>query len=226
MKLAPSTTQKGFTLVEIAIVLVIIGLLLGGVLKGQELVENAKAKQIVNDLQNTAAAVNSYRDRYGKLPGDDNKANAALRGWADAVLGNGDGKLADKSCCTAVAGENTYFWQHLRYAGFIKGDAAGGTPGSLGQALPVNAYDGVIGVANNFNSASAVGYGLGLPGRSIICASNLPAKGANQVDVNLDDGNGSTGTVRAMASATEPTDWNGTAAFIEGTDYIVCKSLL
>jgi prepilin-type N-terminal cleavage/methylation domain-containing protein len=63
--------QKGFTLVEIAIVLVIIGLLLGGVLKGQQLIANAKLKSLVNHANGLSAAVFAYQDRYKALPGDD-----------------------------------------------------------------------------------------------------------------------------------------------------------
>ena len=73
------TKQAGFTLVEIAIVLVIIGLLLGGILKGQEMITQAKIKNVVNDFNGITAAVNSYQDRYRQLPGDD--LNAATR-WA------------------------------------------------------------------------------------------------------------------------------------------------
>ena len=64
-------SQSGFTLVEIAIVLVIIGLLLGGVLKGQEMIENARIKSIVNDMNGVSAAYNSYMDRFHAIPGDE-----------------------------------------------------------------------------------------------------------------------------------------------------------
>ncbi|MEQ9023070.1 MAG: prepilin-type N-terminal cleavage/methylation domain-containing protein, partial [Pseudomonadales bacterium] len=67
-------SQAGFTLIEIAVVLVIIGLLLGGVLQGQQLIENSRVKSATNDFNGIAAAAFSYQDRYGRLPGDDPNA--------------------------------------------------------------------------------------------------------------------------------------------------------
>ena len=63
--------QSGFTLVEIAIVLVIIGLLLGGILKGQEMITQARIKNVINDFNGITAAYFSYQDRYRAIPGDD-----------------------------------------------------------------------------------------------------------------------------------------------------------
>ena len=87
--------QKGFTLVEIAIVLVIIGLLLGGVLKGQELITNSKIKAVTGDLEGVSAAYYAYQDRTGRLPGD----------------ANNDGKIDSDAA----------FWPDLRTEGFIAG---------------------------------------------------------------------------------------------------------
>src|SRR5256886_16287139 len=88
--------QQGFTLVEIAIVLVIIGLLLGGILKGQEMITQAKIKNVIADFSGVSAAYHGYQDRYRAIPGDD--PNAATR-WASMtnpapVQGNGDGIVA------------------------------------------------------------------------------------------------------------------------------------
>ena len=63
-------SERGFTLVEIAIVLVIIGMLLGAVLKGQELIFNSKVKATYNLSREASAAMYGYQDRYKQLPGD------------------------------------------------------------------------------------------------------------------------------------------------------------
>ena len=126
--------QSGFTLVEIAIVLVIIGLLLGGILKGQEMITQAKIKNIVADFSGVSAAYYGYQDRYRAVPGDD--PNAGLR-WAGAVAGNGDGQIAGKYNSQNAADESRLWWAHLRRAGFLAG---------AGTLQPFNAVTGVIGV--------------------------------------------------------------------------------
>lgn len=83
-------TQRGFTLIEISIVLIIIGLLLGGVLKGQEMINDAKIRNIEQDMAGIAAAIHTYQDRYKALPGDDKRAAGR---WAAASDGDGDGLL-------------------------------------------------------------------------------------------------------------------------------------
>src|SRR5476649_1788794 len=86
--------QSGFTLVEIAIVLVIIGLLLGGILKGQEMIVQAKVKNSISDFSGVSAAYYGYQDRYRAIPGDDIGANR----WTTpaATPGNGDRILTGK----------------------------------------------------------------------------------------------------------------------------------
>jgi prepilin-type N-terminal cleavage/methylation domain-containing protein len=155
------TKQKGFTLVEIAIVLVIVGLLIGGVLKGQEMITNAKLKRIESDNAGMAAAMFSYQDRYLQLPGDDREAGtrftiysaaggiaAKANGDGDGVIGPGDGWniTVDGTAWTdggLIKGEEeSKFFGHLRAAGLVPG-GSGTDP-----ARPTNAYGGLIGIQN------------------------------------------------------------------------------
>jgi prepilin-type N-terminal cleavage/methylation domain-containing protein len=105
--------QIGFTLVEIAIVLVIIGLLLGGILKGQEMITQAKIKNVVADMSGVSAALYGYQDRYKALPGDDKVADR----WTGAVKGDGNGVIVGLYVpATPATDETAQFWDHLRRA--------------------------------------------------------------------------------------------------------------
>jgi prepilin-type N-terminal cleavage/methylation domain-containing protein len=201
--------QSGFTLIEIAIVLVIIGLLLGGVLKGQELITQAKIKNVINDFNGVTTAVYGYQDRYKALPGDD--ANAGAR-WSATLTGAkpGNGVLD--------ADEEILFWQELRYSGFIAGDP---TAATAAKALPLNAAGGQI--SAHWVTATGGLLGFATPGLAI-CSDNLPGKIAESVDLQLDDGKSNFGSVRAgtmTASATQVTNYLDDTT----TLYNVCKSL-
>ena len=129
--------QQGFTLVEIAIVLVIVGLLLGAVLKGQELIFNTKVKSTYNMSRETAAALYAYQDRYRVSPGDDNQATSRFPTANPAVTnGNGDGLIAYGSACQAAgvanAGENCNALHHMRVSGFISGSGNEGLRTAFG----------------------------------------------------------------------------------------------
>src|SRR3954471_13371727 len=119
---------RGFTLVEIAIVLVIIGLLLGGILKGQEMITQAKIKNVISDFSGISAAYHGYVDRYKKIPGDDpcagttnsaisaSTCGTAVGRWAGASHGDGNGVVAGKYNSSASADESRMWWDHLRRA--------------------------------------------------------------------------------------------------------------
>jgi len=206
--------QKGFTLVEIAIVLVIIGLLLGGILKGQEMITQAKIKNVMSDFTGISAAYHGYQDRYRVLPGDD--SGAASR-WSGATSGNGNGIVAGAYNSTTATDESRLWWDHLRRAGFVSGS---------GSAQPFNAVTGQIGVqTGNGSGGSALGGFSGL----LMCSANLPDKIAIAVDTQMDDGAPNTGTVRAVAqSAPNPSvTGSATSAYQEtGTNtYTLCRAL-
>ncbi len=222
--------QRGFTLVEIAIVLVIIGLLLGGILKGQEMITQAKIKNIVNDFNGLSAAMYSYQDRYRALPGDELSANTTTRWGAAAFGGDGNGTFCRGACAAPTADkyniapaapaanttEASLFWMHLRLAGFVPGSTAG----AAAVQQPSNAVNGLVGVQTT---------GMGFTA-NIICTSNLPDKVAIAIDTQMDDGASITGSVRGQLQAAPSPDIPAAApadAYAEtGTNqYVLCKSL-
>lgn len=210
--------QGGFTLVEIAIVLVIVGLLLAGVLKGQELIENSRIKNMAKDFDSMTAVVRSYQDRYRGLPGDDLTATThTQRGWGATAFTAGDnngliGAGGNVIIFPPAAGtENLQAMQVLRRAGFIEGDPALAT-------LPTNAAGGGISLTNN-----VMGFGL----VNVVCLNGLTGKQAGALDRLLDDGANNSGSVRAAIVATTPAvAVPGVVNYVEATaGFMVCKTL-
>lgn len=202
--------QQGFTLIEIAIVLVIIGLLLGGVLKGQELINSAKVKNLAGDFRNIPLFIYGYQDKYKRLPGDD--SNAVARFGATTVDGDGDGVIEGNWDSITLANESVRFWQHVRMANL----SAGSTDfTSIATAsLPTNAEGGRIGI----QMSAPI---LGMSGSYYICSQNIPFKLAQQLDTTVDDGNGVTGTMRAQAGSTTNPAAAG-VAYADGSSYTTC----
>ncbi|MDA0224493.1 MAG: prepilin-type N-terminal cleavage/methylation domain-containing protein [Proteobacteria bacterium] len=189
--------QKGFTLVEIAIVLVIIGLLLGGILKGQEMITQAKIKNGVADFSGISAAYHGYQDRYRAIPGDDPGAAARWAVAPAATSGNGDGVVAGLYNATAAA-ESRNWWDHLRRAGFVAGTGADQPFNAVVGKLGVQTGDGAVATGPALGSDAA-----GLNGISglMVCSANLPDKIAIAIDTQMDDGVPVTGGVRGQLQA-------------------------
>lgn len=219
-----SNRQGGFTLVEIAVVLVIIGLLLGAILQGTELIDNSRIKKASSDISSVSAAYVSYQDRYKRLPGDDGGANLATltdRGgdWAQVTqFGNNNGVLVANLNNTWNGGnEHDNFWQHLRAAGYIAGN-----PADAGAAsLPKNAWGGLMGI-----TVQAMGGGLNGPK---VCMSQVPGKAASALDLQLDDGLGNSGSMRATLGTsganTNPTNVALAAPYNESNEYTICTTI-
>jgi len=207
------TNQKGFTLVEIAIVLVIIGLLLGGILKGQEMITQAKIKNVIADFSGVSAAYYGYQDRYRAIPGDDSGATR----WSGATAGNGNGTVAGLYNSTTANDESRLWWDHLRRAGFVAG---------TGQQQPLNAVVGMLGVETG---DGAGGTALGGFTSLIICSANLPDKIAIAIDSQMDDGQPGAGTMRAQLQTTSNPNIAAAAAsaYAEtGTNvYVACRQI-
>ena len=182
------TVQKGFTLVEIAIVLVIIGLLLGGILKGQEMIVQAKIKNVIADFSGIAAAYHGYQDRYRAIPGDDPNAGRWTGATVSAPPVGGNGWVAGKYNSTTATDESRLFWDHLRRAGFVSG---------TGTNQPFNATGGIVGVQTG-DAAATPAAALGSMFGTIVCSSSIPDKIAIALDNQMDDGDSRAGTVRGQ----------------------------
>jgi prepilin-type N-terminal cleavage/methylation domain-containing protein len=212
--------QSGFTLIEIAIVLVIIGLLLGGVLKGQELINSARVKNLATDFRNLPVLIYSYQDKYKALPGDD---IAAVSHVAATSNGNGNGIINGKWDSTTATDETQLFWQDVRLAGLVPGPTAGA------DLLPTNSAGGIIGITNGTTVTDNPV--LGLNGTYVICSAGILGKFAKQLDIQMDDGNTASGSMRVIASAARPGAVQQTAidlSTVAGSDtitYTVCMGV-
>lgn len=209
--------QSGFTLVEIAIVLVIIGLLLGGILKGQELINSAKAKSLANDFRTVPIYIYGYQDKFRSLPGDDAQVTSHLTGAALATTPagkQGDGRIDGAWDSSTATDESVLFWQHVRLAGLAAGDT------TAGGGLPVNADGARIGVSSTKPMSDAT-----FNGSFYMCSGGIRGKFARMIDVQLDDGHTDAGSIRAVVTA------NGagasvaeTVANFDDTTYVLCMA--
>ena len=170
--------QKGFTLVEIAIVMVIIGLLIGGILKGQGMIQNAKVKRVVKQADELRAAIMSFYDKFGMYPGDENIA--AIPMGTDNE-GDGDGYIENN-------GEEYELFQDLVLAELIDGDYNGTSD------LPKHAFGGNCSVYRSNQQ--------GLGNKLYIRYDNLPAEVCLEIDSKYDDGVRTTGSIVASDNYT------------------------
>ena len=226
--------QTGFTLVEIAIVLVIVGLLLGGVVKGQELINSAKVKNFAADFRNVPLFIYGYQDKFRALPGDDPSVatthlGAAVNGVtvvaATSPSGRqGNGMIDGAWNSTTVGDESILFWQHVRLAGMAAGPTAAPTAATLKDFLPKNAEGNIIGITAGANSPI-----IGLGGTYIVCSQGILGKHAKPLDIQLDDGDPATGSLRVMpnqgANQASAVAAIAATALNDDTAYTVCMGL-
>ena len=219
--------EAGFTLAELAVVTVLVGLLLAGLLAGGAVVTQARIKLVVTDFTGLHAAHLHYVDRYAALPGDDPRASG--RWPAGAKDGNGDGRLSgtyrdppllgDPMTTLTVSGtegETLNYWWHLRLAELVPLPP----PEVTIVAQPLNPFLGVVGVQQD-----AMGFPV-----PTICQANLPADVAIGVEAQLDDGSPTRGSVRGrrQTASNQPiADTVAVADYTAGEDdqYLLCRRL-
>jgi prepilin-type N-terminal cleavage/methylation domain-containing protein len=205
----PCTLSPGFTLVELSVVLVIIGLLIGAILLGRDMIRAAELRKVVSQFQQFQTAVNMFYDQYRGLPGD---LKNATNFYPTDTPGNGDGYIDD----TAAGGipEERKDWQHLSLAGFVGGGYSGDLDGSgnwvLGQTGPPAPISGggywigypcgaPTGCAPTgvFNRAGHF-IQLGRASGGTCIASLLTPQDAFYLDTKLDNGIASSGKLMGM----------------------------
>src|SRR6185503_13922304 len=185
--------ESGFTLIEIAIVLVIIGLLLGGVLKGQELITGARVRNFIQQQDGVKAAYFGFLDRFRALPGDYAAATTNISGIAaTAACGTGNG---DGDGTIEVAGnENILAWEHLSKAGFINGSYVCAAAPATSTSAPTNPYGQYLDLVYDAN------YGGAAPTarHNLKTGAQVPSDILGEIDRKVDDGNAAQGSFRAQ----------------------------
>ncbi len=218
-----SSREAGFTLLELSIVLVVIALIVGGVLVGQNLIKSAEIRGTVGQFEKYNSAVNTFRVKYGGLPGDIRKTEAAAFGLYSLVMasavgfGDGNGLIEGGNSGSALpVGETLLFWRHMSDAGLVDG-ALGvvgnsiivtgtglvtGAVSNISQSLPptkVSAQNAfVVFSANGFNYYTLVPItAIDATPAYTMGNTGISPIAAYNIDAKIDDGNPNTGIIIA-----------------------------
>lgn len=195
-KVNTSYRQYGFSLIELAVVLIIMGLLLGGVLKGRDLIESARLKRVISQITEYQIATSAFIDRYDALPGDFNKASLLIQ--PDLHNGNGNGIIEGPGL--ASGSEALNFWAHLVEAGFIgsPGPKKDQHIGEFGKGAPASSIGGGFTVETNPHGLSGLWLILGTKHGDHGDGGLLTPAQAMSIDKKLDTGHPTSGKVRAI----------------------------
>lgn len=218
-------SESGFTLVELAIVMIIIGLLIGGILKGQELINNARVSSTVAQVKAVESGISGFRDKYGGMPGDIAGANTRLPNCLaalcfQAAVGNGDGFVQtgtanDPGAASATTNEAGIAFIQLGAAGFLGGVNSGTATFGSGTSHPVTPIGGVWNFGYSDGATPVTGFN-GAAGNlqaghyvvasntagAVAAATTVPFQPvqAAAIDRKVDDGMPNTGIVRALGT--------------------------
>ncbi len=207
------TRRSGFTLVELSIVLVIIGLIIGGVLTGRQIMQNAEVTNAINAIQAYEAQFQTYTQNYGAIPGNDATAQARFPTAGIPADGSGSGTLTGTFDSVTANAETLLLWADLRAAGLVKGAGSN-------TAQPVNPFGGIYGFQHGAFNGVFTG--------NVLCLNGVPGDAAMAIDSRLDDGVSNTGAIQAMVSTGtvgEATSGAVTATYVSGNTYTMCVQM-
>lgn len=192
--------RDGFTVIELAVVMIIIGLIVGLVVKGQSLIARGQVKQLVNQKRDIAAAFYDYYDRFAYFAGDDPGASSRFSG---ATNGNGNGRVGVGSgatlpdfSCARTGSEQCDLWFELRQANLLSG---------TGFTNPRHVFNGNVALTYNTLGAEGAGHWLAF--------QNLPSDVCRALDKRYDDGVWNTGGIRGTSDYDTATKGNFTLFF-------------
>ena len=194
---APKRNQNGFTLIEIAIVLVIIGLLLGGVLKGQELINTARVRALNNSVDGITAAWFSFQDRYRAFPGDYLEAKAIVNLPGITAGGDGNGRVGFTGATTDDPSERGQVWAHLEAAGYITGGYSGADIASgafytcAATICPDNGFGTGMSIFHSAEVQSST-----VNAHELISGQGIPIEVIAELDRKIDDDSPDTGVMQ------------------------------
>lgn len=190
--------HSGFTLIEAAVVLIIASLLMGAGLKGQQLINAAKVKQLETDFHHIPFMIYSYQDKFKAIPGDDKNATSHFSvTTTDIQNGDGEGLIAGNWFEFNPKSDNAIIWQHLRLAGLMSGETNMLLPDYLPKSSLGKAIDIHSGSSNLRTSPILDAHGNPIKGTYIVCSRGIPGELAISMDIRLDDGDPSNGNVLA-----------------------------
>lgn len=226
---AEKNNRSGFSLVELAIVLLIIGLIVGGVLKGQDLIQSARVNDVQTTLNQLRAATNTFQDKFVAMPGDMSNGAMVADGMGD---GNGNGRIDTGNRYGDVGDDTTLYWAHLAGAGLISGvDGNDINDNGLSES---NALEAAVGGVFTMKYESPQPYGaafslnvdhwflLGSGDGNANTDAVLTPVDLRSIDLKGDDGDPSSGDVVAGDSACV-TNTNGDGEYAT-TDAISCTA--
>lgn len=223
-------SRQGFTLIELSIVLVVIGLVVGGVLVGRDMISSAELRAQITQIEKFNQAANTFYVKYGSLPGDI-PANAALQFGLAArgpYNGEGDGNgrlfgilshsaLGECGAICVSAGETALFWVDLSTAGLIEGNFNTATATSVPSSVPATGYslympeakiarNYIYVVHDSVKNIYAMSRVTSLS-NIITPGTGINARQAYYIDNKMDDGFPQTGIVLAQYNVTGGFSW-------------------